>query len=79
VASQEFRKVNFVATRMPNRTEITKVTSDAKTWHGSGHTQSPEAHLNSGHLLAHFDRVNFVQRVSFTHTFDSILVSIETV
>src|SRR5439155_21451975 len=25
-------KVNFVATRMPNRTEITKVTSDAKTW-----------------------------------------------
>src|SRR6267378_6891957 len=25
-------KVNFVATIMPNRTEITKVTSDAKTW-----------------------------------------------
>src|SRR6266478_7793454 len=25
-------KVNFVATRMPNRTEITKVTSDARTW-----------------------------------------------
>src|SRR5260370_13975375 len=25
-------KVNFVATRIPNRTEITKVTSDAKTW-----------------------------------------------
>src|SRR5260370_1477573 len=25
-------KVNFVATRMPNRTEITKVTSEAKTW-----------------------------------------------
>src|SRR6266478_8974258 len=25
-------KVNFVATRMPKRTEITKVTSDAKTW-----------------------------------------------
>src|SRR5882762_10422708 len=25
-------KVNFVATRMPNRTETTSVTSDAKTW-----------------------------------------------
>src|ERR1700693_4629589 len=50
-----------------------------KRGHGSGHTQSPEVQPNSEYLLAHFDWVSFVQKLSFTHTFTSIFVSVETV
>src|SRR6267154_4303770 len=74
-------KLNFVATVMPKRTEITKVTSDAKTWARirsysiDGSAPKPRV----WYLLGYFDWISFVQKLSFTHTLASILVLIGTV
>src|ERR1700722_746140 len=38
-----------------------------------------EAHLNSDDFAAHLDRINFVRKLSLTHTLASILVLIGTV
>src|SRR5258708_35091054 len=69
MAIQECRIVPISLTRRVTR----------RREHGSGHIESTEAHPNCAYLLAHFDWISFVQKLSFTHTFTSIFVSVETV